>query len=61
MTRAADEPQQLEFQVYWRCAHYPSAFQNFFEKKTCAHGCHATELRWFDHGVNKPAVGGERP
>lgn len=32
------------FQHYWRCAHYPSAIDNYFSRDKCEHGC-LSELR----------------
>jgi len=38
---------------YWRCAHYPSAIENFFStRRTCEWGCHTTTLEWHHSGVN---------
>jgi hypothetical protein len=42
------------FQYYWRCAHYPSALTNFFERRPrCEWMCHTQELRWY-HGGEHP-------
>lgn len=44
------------FQEFWRCKHYPSSIDNFFNRElVCEHGCHKSELRWFDNGC-KPAT-----
>ena len=44
---------RLEFQHYWRCAHYPSAIDNFFDGRTaCEWGCHAQALRSHHSGVH---------
>lgn len=40
-------------QFFWRCAHHPSAIENFFEKRTtCEWGCHTQELKWYHHGMH---------
>ena len=40
-------------QRYWRCAHHPSAIENFFEKRTlCEWDCHTQELMWFHNGTH---------
>lgn len=44
-----------DFQHYWRCAHHPSAIDNFFEKRaTCEWQCHETPLRSHDSGIHQP-------
>jgi len=48
-TKASPPP----FQYYWRCAHHPSAIDNFFEKLAgCEWMCHAQELRWHHSGAH---------
>jgi hypothetical protein len=33
-------------QMYWKCAHHPSALENFFgDRYTCEWMCHTQELR----------------
>jgi hypothetical protein len=51
-----DHPEQLElpFQRYWRCAHYPSALENFQStRQTCEWDCHTQKLEWW-HGGEHP-------
>ena len=46
---------RLEFQHYWRCAHYPSAIDNFFDGRTaCEWMCHTTPLHSYDSGFHQP-------
>jgi hypothetical protein len=40
-------------QHYWRCAHHPSAIDNFFERRTlCVFECHAQLLEWHHNGMH---------
>ncbi len=40
-------------QYFWRCAHHPSAINNFFvERSTCEWSCHTQELKWHHGGVH---------
>ena len=43
-------------QVTWRCEHYPSALENFYNRRHVCDvaNCHLTELRWYDNGTCKP-------
>jgi hypothetical protein len=42
------------FQHYWRCAHHPSAIQNFFEQRnSCEWCCEESRLLWH-HGGEHP-------
>jgi hypothetical protein len=42
------------FQYFWRCAHHPSAIENFFDVRTmCDRGCHAERLRWHHNGTHQ--------
>jgi hypothetical protein len=48
------EPAPSSFQSFWRCAHYPSAINNFFAGRTsCGWLCHTQELQWH-HGGEHP-------
>jgi hypothetical protein len=41
------------FQHYWRCAHHPSAIENFFDHRTtCEWGCHEQTLLWHHSGFH---------
>ena len=53
---------KFQFQYFWRCAHHPSCFENFFSHRTtCEWMCHATPLRSYDAGVHQlPKSWGER-
>lgn len=43
-----------EHQHFWRCAHHPSAIDNFFETRiTCEWQCHETQLKSFDSGFHQ--------
>lgn len=40
-------------QHYWRCAHHPSAIENFFAKPQllgCEWDCQTQSLRWYHNG-----------
>jgi len=40
-----------EFQHFWRCAHHPSALQNFQDERTeCMWECHTQELKSWHNG-----------
>lgn len=39
-------------QAFWKCAHYPSSIDNFFNADSCEHGCDRTELRWYHNGCH---------
>lgn len=40
-----------DHQRFWRCAHHPSAIDNFFGAlTTCEWGCHDEALRWYHRG-----------
>jgi hypothetical protein len=59
MTQAAssaDTPPKA-YQNFWRCEHYPSAVDNYYDgvesRWRCAHGCHKSELRWNDNGTHR--------
>jgi|SRR5271163_4484355 len=47
------------YQWFWRCKHYPSSIDNWawaqehHNRDRCEAGCHTTELRWYDNGVNR--------
>lgn len=44
---------QPEFQNFWRCAHHPSAIDNFFGGfLSCERGCHNTPIFWHHAGVH---------
>lgn len=44
---------QPAVQLFWRCAHHPSALVNFFaQRAVCQLDCHRTELRWHDNGTH---------
>jgi hypothetical protein len=41
--------------TYWRCIHHPSLIENMKDHRyVCEHGCHKSELRWYDNGTCKP-------
>ena len=43
------------FQNFWRCAHHPSAINNFYDKRTsCEYMCQSVPLEWW-HGGMHPA------
>lgn len=52
------------FQNFWRCAHHPSAMENFFTDITaCEWECHTQKLEWYHSGehplppcIQKPFV-----
>ena len=47
--------QKAFFQRTWRCEHHPSAIDNWGDcRPFCEHGCHKSELRWYDNGTCKP-------
>jgi len=40
-----------EAQHFWRCAHHPSAIDNYFERRTeCMWDCDAQRLEWYHSG-----------
>jgi len=42
-----------EFQHFWRCAHYPSALQNFQDNRTeCEWECTCVPLKWYHNGTH---------
>jgi hypothetical protein len=46
------DPTQM-FQNFWRCAHHPSALENFEARRTtCEFECHCQPLRWYHNGVH---------
>jgi hypothetical protein len=49
----AHERGERPYQFFWRCAHHPSAIDNFFsETRSCGWGCHLAELKWHHNGVS---------
>lgn len=55
-------PRELHpFQNFWRCAHHPSALENFEARRTtCEFECHCQPLRWYHNGTQPlpPSWGG---
>ncbi len=50
---AGTPPPPPPFQYFWRCAHYPSALDNFqANRTTCEWECHTQELKWYNHGFH---------
>jgi hypothetical protein len=50
---ALRENTQRAEQRYWRCAHHPSAIENFFDgRKECQWECHKQELHWYHNGTH---------
>jgi len=48
-------PDVFHRQRFWRCEHHLSAIDNWGDcHPFCEHGCHKSELRWFDNGTCKP-------
>jgi hypothetical protein len=44
---------QAPQQITWRCEHYPSALENFFDgRQQCEFNCNLSELRWNDNGTH---------